>query len=93
MQIAFSTFEGIAVKLKDSGRFGVVQSIQAASCTIALGAEDPEKGVMLPEQPETTTSVWRQPIRLLLNLLLAAVVCCICLHIHRKQAGRSHPWI
>ncbi len=55
--ISFSTFEGIAVKLKDSGRFGVVRSIQGASCTVALGTEDPNKGVILPEQPETVTAV------------------------------------
>ena len=59
--ISFSTFEGIAVKLKDSGRFGVVRSIQGASCTVALGAEDPNKGVILPEQPEMVTAV-RGPI-------------------------------
>ena len=55
--VSFSTFEGIAVKLKDSGRFGVVRSIQGATCTVALGAEDPDKGVILPEQPETVTAV------------------------------------
>lgn len=61
--VSFSTFEGIAVKLKDSGRFGVVRSIQGASCTVALGTEDPDKGVILPEQPETVTAV-RRPITL-----------------------------
>ena len=61
MQISFSTFEGIAVKLKDSGRFGVVQSIQGSTCTVALGTEDPEKGVVLPEQPAIATAVTPLP--------------------------------
>jgi len=57
LEISFATFEGIAVKLKDIGRFGVVQSIHGASCTVAVGAEHSEKGVELPEQPETVTAV------------------------------------
>ena len=57
LEISFATFEGIAVKLKDVGRFGVVQSIHGATCTVAVGAEHPEKGVELPEQPETVTAV------------------------------------
>ncbi len=77
MQVSFSTFEGIAVKLKDSGRFGVVQSIQGLSCTVALGAEDPEKGVVLPEQPETTTAVRRLHTGHLMKLTLLAVRWCI----------------
>ena len=67
MQVFFSAFEGVAVKLKDSGRFGVVRSIQGASCTVALGTEDSEKGVVLPEQPETTTAVRQRSMRLLVT--------------------------
>lgn len=50
------------VKLKDSGRFGVVRSVQGASCTVALGSEDPNKGVTLPQQPETITTVRDLPL-------------------------------
>ena len=77
MQVSFSTFEGIAVKLKDSGRFGVVRSIQGSSCKVALGAEDPEKGVVLPEQPETTTAVRRLPLGLLWGLTLGTARRCL----------------
>ncbi len=77
MQVSFSTFEGIAVKLRDSGRFGVVRSIQGPSCTVALGAEDPEKGVVLPEQPETTTAVRRLHTAHPVNLTLLSTRWCI----------------
>lgn len=81
MQVSFSTFEGIAVKLKDSGRFGVVRSIQGASCTVALGSEDAEKGVVLPEQPETTAAVRQLSIGLLagLNLVTGYMLLLVCL--------------
>ncbi len=64
-EIVFSTFEGIAVKLKDSGQFGVVRSVQGGLATVAIGTEDAEKGVALGEAPasvmvvSTSSKGWR----------------------------------
>ena len=56
-EIVFSTFEGIAVKLKDSGQFGVVRSVQGGLATVAIGTEDAEKGVVLGDAPASVMVV------------------------------------
>ncbi|BDA45194.1 Transcription elongation factor SPT5 [Coccomyxa sp. Obi] len=46
-------YEGIAVALADSGRVGVVRSISSDGvASVALGSEDPEKRLQLPDKPE-----------------------------------------
>ena len=60
-EIVFSTFEGIAVKLKDSGQFGVVRSVQGGLATVAIGTEDTEKGVVLGDAPASVMVVSNAP--------------------------------
>jgi len=52
LEIFCATFEGIAVKLEASGRFGVVQSVHGTSCSVAVGSEHLENGIALPGPAE-----------------------------------------
>ena len=51
-------YEGIAVQLADSGRMGVVRRISATgAATVALGSEDAQKRLQVPEAAEVIQTV------------------------------------
>ncbi len=51
-------YDGIAVQLADSGRVGVVRRISAdGAAAVALGSEDAEGRLQLPEAAEVVQTV------------------------------------
>jgi hypothetical protein len=54
----WEVYEGVVVRLADSGRIGVVRRIAAdGACFVALGQEDADKRVQLPADPELLETV------------------------------------
>lgn len=59
----WADWQGIAVRLRDSGRIGVVRAISAdgAAASVALGSEDAEGRLQLPASPEQAETVCAAP--------------------------------